>query len=211
MYLFPYFFFGHLIGDYVFQNSYIAAKKGKDLRVLVFHIGLVALSQLLVIMGKGFAKREFLAVLILGVMHFLIDFLKFLCKKSFCQTWYYYLFDQLLHITSLIIAISIVSNPAQLQLFLPRTLAVVLSVSLFDGYFISILTHFITSNGIYKRDHMGYLLRMMGPFFYIFSIYLFVLYSLAWLVVLIYKFSKSSLLNYIFTIISTIMLLEVML
>ncbi|MFN6991946.1 MAG: DUF3307 domain-containing protein, partial [Fervidobacterium sp.] len=117
---FPYFFLGHLIGDYVLQNSYIAAKKGKDLKVLIFHIFLVFISQLLVIVGKGFTMEHFisvfLSIMLLSFIHFLIDMLKFLCKKSFCRTWYYYLFDQLLHVLSLTVVILLIPNLGEYSL-----------------------------------------------------------------------------------------------
>lgn len=215
MYLFPYFFLGHLIGDYVLQNSYIAARKGKDLKVLIFHIFLVFMSQLLVIVGKGFTMEHFISVFLsivfLSLIHFFIDMLKYLCKKSFCRTWYYYLFDQLLHVLSLIVIILLMTNLGEYQLLIPRTLAVLLSVSVFNGYFLGILTHFIISSGAYKRDYIGYALRMISPFFYIINIYAYMIYALFCLAVLIYRYSKSNLLNYIFTLILTIILLEVML
>ncbi|MFN4223535.1 MAG: DUF3307 domain-containing protein, partial [Fervidobacterium nodosum] len=97
------------------------------------------------------------------------------------------------------------------QPFLERFFVVILSVAVFNGYFLSILVHFITSNGIYKRDYVGYLMRMVAPIFYILNIYAFVIYALACLILVTIKPSKSIILNYLTTIVSTIILLEVML
>ncbi|MCX7653658.1 MAG: DUF3307 domain-containing protein [Fervidobacterium sp.] len=204
---FPYFFFGHLVGDYVLQNSYIAAKKGKDIRVLLLHTVLVFTAQLLVIVGKGFGLQEFIVVLLMSLLHFGIDYLKFLCKTEFCKTWYYYVFDQLLHLTTLFLATQFVN----VQPFLSRTIAVIFSTSIFNGYFLSILVHFIFSNGVYKRDYMGYILRMLAPFIYILNIYFFVIYAGICFTVVCLRFSKSNLLNYLLTVFSTMILMEVML
>lgn len=206
-YYFPYFFLGHLIGDYVLQNGYIAAKKGKDLRVLGLHIFLVHVSQLFVLFGKHFGFREFIVVSSLGVVHFGIDYLKFLCKDKFCRTWYYYIIDQMMHMATLLLSTQFVN----VQPFLNRTFVVVLSISIFNGYFLSILVHFIVSNGIYKRDYVGYLFRMLAPLFYFFNVYSFIIYALSCLILITLRFSKSNLLNYLLTFISTIILMEVML
>ena len=206
-YYFPYFFLGHLIGDYVLQNGYIAAKKGKDLRVLGLHILLVYISQLLVLIGKQFGLREFTVVSCLGVVHFGIDYLKFLCKGKFCRTWYYYIIDQMMHMATLLLSTQFIN----VQPFLNRTFVVVLSISIFNGYFLSILVHFIVSNGIYKRDYVGYLFRMVAPLFYFFNVYSFIIYALSCLILITLRFSKSNLLNYLLTFISTIILMEVML
>lgn len=207
IYYFPYLFLGHLIGDYVLQNSYIAARKGKDIRVLGLHVLLVYLSQLLVIVGINFDSYEFIVVSLMGVTHFGIDYLKLSCKNRFCRTWYYYILDQLMHATTLLIA----SFFMDVQPFFNRTLTVMFSISIFNGYFISILVYFILSNGNYKRDYIGYLLRMLAPFFYFLNIYYFIIYALICLVFISLHFSKANLLNYLLTFISTIILMEVML
>jgi hypothetical protein len=207
-YIFPYFFLGHLFGDYVIQTNYIAAYKGKSLKVLTLHILLVFCSQTIFLLGKGFALKELLVVIALSLTHFSIDLVKFLCKKTFCKKWYYYLFDQFLHIITLVIASTYFSN---VQPFLNRTLAVVLAVSIFNGYFLSILVHFLISNGIYKRDYLGYFLRMSAPVFYIANIYLFIIYVLFCLLLIVQKSKESYILNYILTVISTVVLMEVML
>jgi len=208
-YLFPYLFLGHLAGDYIFQNSYIAMRKNKDIRVLILHIVIVFLSQLSFISGKDLTLKSFGAIVMLSIAHFFIDVGKFLCKKRFCQTWYYYLIDQSFHIATLLITAIYLGKTV--QPFFNRFFVVILSVAVFNGYFLSILVHFITSNGIYKRDYVGYLMRMVAPIFYILNIYAFVIYALSCLILVIIKPSKSIILNYLTTIVSTIILLEVML
>lgn len=100
--IFPYLFLGHLFGDYVLQTGYIAAKKSKDIKVLGIHIGLLFLSQLVFVFGEGFGIKHFLAIAMLSGIHFLIDLIKFHCKTAFCNSWKYYLIDQLFHLLSLL-------------------------------------------------------------------------------------------------------------
>ncbi|ANE41840.1 hypothetical protein JM64_07660 [Fervidobacterium ngatamarikiense] len=209
--IFPYLFLGHLFGDYFLQISYIAANKSKNLKVLGLHIILVFLSQVLFIVGKNFDAQSLTMIGILSGIHFLIDLLKFLCKKKFCNTWYYYLFDQSLHVASLLL---ISSQLTYLEPFLPRTLAVLLSVMIFNGYFVSILVHLITSRGKYQRDYIGYALRMIAPIVYLLNPLFLIIYALFCLIP-VFKFNKRgfkfNILNYITTIVSTIILMGVML
>jgi len=214
-YIFPYFFVGHLVGDYVLQNGYIAARKSKDLRVLLLHISLVFISQLAFLIGWGFGVIQFFCVLLLAVFHFLIDFGKYKCKRSFCNTWWYYLLDQCFHILSFFVVMVPFSS---INFFLNHDLVAVLSVMVFNGYFVSIFVHFITSDGIYKRDYLGYLFRMVSPVLYyvsttVFFVYAIVMLFFVWRVV---KHSKSKsiissvVINYILTLSSSIILTGVM-
>jgi len=206
--IFPYLFLGHLFGDYVLQTNYIAARKSKSLKVLRLHIFLVLLSQLFFLMGNNFCLVQFSLVLLLSVIHLSIDLLKFYCKKRFCITWYYYIIDQAMHISSLIF-IGLFIGP--LQPILLRTLSVILSVMIFNGYFVGILSHLITSNGRYTRDYIGYVLRMAAPILYYIAPYLMLVYATLLIAVLFKKNTAFNILNYIFTIFSTIILMEVML
>ncbi|WP_448375233.1 DUF3307 domain-containing protein [Fervidobacterium sp.] len=206
--IFPYLFLGHLFGDYVLQTNYIAAKKSKNMKVLFLHIFLVFLSQLFFLIGKNFGVFSIFIIFALSFVHLSIDLLKFYCKKRFCMTWYYYLIDQSMHITSLLLT-GLFLKP--LQPIFPRTLVVILSVMIFNGYFVSILSHLITSNGKYTRDYIGYGLRMIAPVLYYFSRYSLIVYAFFCIFVLFKQPTKFNVLNYIFTIISTIILMEVML
>jgi len=215
-YIFPYFFLGHLVGDYMLQNGYIAARKSKDLRVLLLHITLICISQLVFLLGRGFGVLQFIFVLLLSAFHFLIDFGKYKCKRNFCNTWWYYLLDQVFHILSFFVVMVPFSS---VDFFLSHDLVVVLSVMLFNGYFISILVHFITSDGIYKRDYLGYLFRMVAPVLYYVSTTVFFIYAAIMLLFVwrIVKRSKSKsiissvIINYILTLSSSIILTGVML
>lgn len=209
--IFPYLFLGHLFGDYVLQTSYIAAHKSKSLKVLGFHIFLVFASQLMFIVGKNFSFQVLGLICLLTVLHFLIDFLKFSCKNKFCTTWYYYLIDQSFHMLSLVFVGSLMTP---VEPYLPRTVAVVLSVMIFNGYFVSILVHLLTSNGMYKRDYIGYVLRMAAPAIYIINPFLLVIYAVFCLIPVVKikrRGSMFNVLNYILTIFSTIILMGVML
>ncbi|AFG34175.1 Protein of unknown function (DUF3307) [Fervidobacterium pennivorans DSM 9078] len=209
--IFPYLFLGHLFGDYVLQVSYIATNKSKDLKVLGLHTVLVFFSQVLFIVGKNFSIKSLTMIGLLSGIHFLIDLLKFLCKKKFCNTWYYYLFDQSLHVLSLLF---ISSQLTHLEPVLPRTLVVLLSVMIFNGYFVSILVHLITSNGKYQRDYIGYALRMIAPIVYLLNPLFLIIYALFCLIP-VFKFkkrgSKFNMLSYIITTVSTMILMGVML
>ncbi|MGB4262956.1 MAG: DUF3307 domain-containing protein [Fervidobacterium sp.] len=215
-YIFPYFFLGHLVGDYILQNSYIAARKSKDLKVLLLHVFLIFASQLVFSLGKGFGLVQLLFVVLLSVLHFLIDFGKYKCKNGFCSTWWYYLIDQCLHLLSFLFVMVPFSD---VDFFLNRNLVVVLCVMIFNAYFISFLVHFITSNGVYKRDYLGYLFRMVAPVLYYFSPIVFIVYEVliflpVWKAI---KHSKSKsitlsvTLNYVFTLFASIILTGVML
>jgi hypothetical protein len=159
-------------------------------------------------MGNNFGLVQFGLVLLLSVIHLSIDLLKFYCKKRFCITWYYYIIDQAMHISSLIFIGLFIGS---LQPILPRTLSVILSVMIFNGYFVGILSHLITSNSRYTRDYIGYALRMAAPILYYKAPYLMFVYAAMLIAVLFKKKTAFNILNYIFTVFSTIILMEVML
>ncbi len=206
--IFPYLFLGHLFGDYVLQTGYIAAKKSKDIKVLGIHIGLLFLSQLVFVFGEGFGIKHFLAIAMLSGIHFLIDLIKFHCKTAFCNSWKYYLIDQLFHLLSLL---SVAPFFDKVVPFLPRTVVTVGAIMIFNAYLIGILSHLIARNGTYKRDYIGYFMRMVAPITYFISVWSFLIYALLCGFLIYKKRSMFNLLNYVFTIIATITLLEVML
>ncbi|MGQ9855809.1 MAG: DUF3307 domain-containing protein [Fervidobacterium sp.] len=206
--IFPYLLFGHLFGDYVLQTGYIAAKKSKDIKVLGIHIVLILVSQLVFVFGKGFGVKEFIVIAMLSGIHFLIDLIKFHCKTVFCNSWKYYLIDQSFHLSSLIFVATFLDKVVP---FLPRTVVSIGAVMIFNAYFIGILSHLIARNGTYKRDYIGYFMRMVAPVTYFISLWSFLIYALLCGYLISKKRSMFNLLNYVFTIISTVILLEVML
>jgi len=98
------------------------------------------------------------------------------------------------------------SQLTHLEPVLPRTLVVLLSVMIFNGYFVSILVHLITSNGKYQRDYIGYALRMIAPIVYLLNPLFLIIYALFCLIP-VFKFkkrgSKFNMLSYIITTVST--------
>lgn len=208
--VFPYFFLGHLFGDYVFQTGYIARYKSNKLLVLVEHVFIVFLCQLASLAGRGFGATQLFSVVALSGVHMGVDLVKKKCKTEFCRSWIYYLVDQGLHVLSFIPFMFFFRDVA---FFVPRTVAVVASVMVFNGYFIGILVHLMTSDKEYRRDYVGYVLRMLAPVLYLLGTRYFLVYAVAMMVVTVRysKKKKSVLFDYLFSVTSTIILLEVML
>ncbi len=180
-----YLIFGHLIGDYVLQNSYIASYKNSRRFVLLIHILLVILSHEIVLIGNVFKIQYLVGIFTVGTLHLLIDTLKFRFKQTkFFGTWIYYVLDQLFHLLSMLIVLPFFNgiNP-----FIDIKVASVGTLAIFNAYFVGILVHFMYGNGIYKRDYFGYLLRATFPILYIFSVKFFLFYSLFYLFYILAK------------------------
>ena len=100
---------GHLFGDYVLQNGYIAKRKERNLGVLLIHVMLVGASHLLFFL-PSFNGNILAAVGFVVAAHFLIDYSKFrLSKFQWVSTPWYYLFDQGLHISTLLIVAPLIA------------------------------------------------------------------------------------------------------
>ncbi|QTA38191.1 DUF3307 domain-containing protein [Thermosipho ferrireducens] len=202
-------FLGHLVGDYVFQNSWIARGKSKRLNVLIIHIGIIFLSQLVVILGLDFNRKTLIAVSLVALMHLFIDLFKFYFRrKKFSRTTYYYIFDQSLHVLSLLIVLPVFK---QSNFFIPDKIAAVISVAIFNAYLLGIFTHFLNGGGIYKRDLYGYFFRAIAPLFYVFGGLSYGIYIIVSGVLAIYTFKKHQVLSWTLSAIFTVILLEVML
>ena len=168
---FVHLYLGHLFGDYVLQNSWIAVNKPKKLSALTLHVFLIFLSQLFFILPKdaSFLWRSLLIAASIAAVHFVIDYVK---GKVSTGSWFGYLVDQLLH---LIVILAFVPFVLDEDFILPGWISVRLVISIFNAYFISILFHFVFDEGAYKRDWMGYIYRfslpwLFGLYYWIFSI-----------------------------------------
>lgn len=208
--VFPYFFLGHLLGDYVFQTGYIARHKSTRFVVLIGHALIIFCCQTASLMGRNFGVPQALSVIGLSGLHLGIDLVKKNCHTTFCKSWAYYLIDQGVHVLSFLPFVPIFSA---VRFFIERPVTVVASVMIFNAYFIGILVHLMTSDREYRRDYAGYVLRMLAPVSYHISRAAFAVYVFAMLLVVI-RYSRkrrSVFLDYVFSTTSTIILMEVML
>lgn len=155
---FIYLYLGHLFGDYVLQFSWIAINKPKRNSALLLHITLIYLSQIAFALGQGFFWKGFIGVSCIVALHYLIDTLKI---KSKSDGWMGYVTDQLFHIITLIIFAPLLNN---IDFYIPFDIAIKLTITIFNAYFLGLLTYFIFSRGTpYKRDWLGYVLRGILP------------------------------------------------
>ncbi|MCD6254155.1 MAG: DUF3307 domain-containing protein [Thermotogae bacterium] len=149
---------GHLFGDYVLQNGYIAKRKERNLGVLLIHVMLVGASHLLFFL-PSFNGNILAAVGFVVAAHFLIDYSKFrLSKVQWVSTPWYYLFDQGLHISTLLIVAPLI---AYQQAFFNGRLSLMICAAILNAYAWGIFAHLgwgEKSNG-YRRDWVGYLFR----------------------------------------------------
>ncbi len=151
-------YLGHLFGDYVLQNGWIARNKGKRKSVLFLHVFLVFLSHIVFALGIGFGIIQFLSILAIGVIHYLLDSMKI---KFFPTGWKGYIFDQMLHA----LAVFFFSwNLTSVSFFLPEWITIRLALSIFNAYLIGILFHTVFNNDkAYRRDLLGYVYRGVVP------------------------------------------------
>ena len=164
-------YLGHLFGDYVLQNGWIARNKGKRKSVLFLHAFLVFLSHLVFALGIGFGIFQFLSILTIGVIHYLLDSMKI---RFFPTGWRGYIFDQLLHAFTVFV---FSWNLTNVSFFLPEWITIRLALSIFNAYLIGILFHTVFNNDkAYRRDFLGYVYRGAVPWmgnFWIFGVLLF--------------------------------------
>ncbi|MBT1247211.1 MULTISPECIES: DUF3307 domain-containing protein [unclassified Thermosipho (in: thermotogales)] len=202
-------FLGHLFGDYVFQNKWIATKKSREFKVLLIHILIIFLSQTFFYLGKNFNLKSLYLIGILSVIHFFIDFIKFVnSKKKFFSSHKYYLIDQMIHILSIItIAFFIPST----SFFIPKNISVILSSSVFNAYLLGIYSFFLKNDTAYKRDIEGYIIRGFCPVVYLFGPVYYSIYTLITGVYSIYFLKKHQVISWALSITLTIVFMEVML
>lgn len=97
---------GHVLGDYYFQSDNLAEEKTESFKSLIKHGLLYSVSLILVILPV-FNLIVLLLALILSGIHLLIDLLKFRNAKSSNEDerrdLHLYLFDQALHLGSIVI------------------------------------------------------------------------------------------------------------
>ncbi|WP_368359312.1 DUF3307 domain-containing protein [Marinitoga lauensis] len=67
----------HLIGDYVFQTSYIARYKNSKVGVLILHISIIFISMFLLFLPSILNLYNLFIIILLTFIHLSIDTLKF--------------------------------------------------------------------------------------------------------------------------------------
>ena len=85
--------FGHLFGDYVFQNSWMALNKSKDWKPLVAHCALYSTIVITFVTIAG-VKLGFLGGMLIYLSHIVLDgtnFVKWWCNFYGIRSWDTYL------------------------------------------------------------------------------------------------------------------------
>jgi hypothetical protein len=189
--LFFVFLLSHLIGDYVFQNGYIAKYKVSKISVLLLHVFIIFLVMFLLFIPSSLNLYNLLLLIILTFIHLLIDTLKYKNRdKELFNTCEYYVLDQFLHISSLMLISFVYGN---VEIFINFDFAKVFSIGLFNAYFLSFLFYmFKEQNNIYKRDYLGYLFRFSLPVIKYYSDFLFFIFSMIFVLMTFYLLRKDS-------------------
>lgn len=109
------FFTAHIIGDYYLQNNRLAKSKEKNIKHLVVHGILYSIPYLILFLLSAKSVLFFYACLTAIILHFVIDLLKyFFCKLYLTKKrhssiqvikCFLYLFDQGLHILTILLII----------------------------------------------------------------------------------------------------------
>ncbi|MBM7559160.1 DUF3307 domain-containing protein [Marinitoga litoralis] len=187
--VFYYFLLTHLIGDYVFQTSYIAKYKNSKVKVLMLHIFIIFLSMFLLLIPSSLSIYNLNLILLLTFIHLLIDTIKFKnrTKKAF-NSHTYYILDQVMHFSSLIL-ISLMYKPE--NMFISFEYTKLFAIGLLNAYFISLLFYMIDGfSKPYKRDYLGYVFRFSLPFIKYYSDILFLIFSFVFVFISIVIFYK---------------------
>lgn len=174
--IFFYFLLSHLIGDYVFQTSYIAQYKNSKVSILILHVSIIFISMFLLFLPSALNPYNLFIIILLTFIHLSIDTLKFKnrTKKAF-NSHTYYVLDQVMHFSSLILA-SILYKPQ--NFFISPEYSKLIALGLFNAYFISLLLYMIDGfSKPYKRDYLGYLFRFSLPFIKYYNNILFLIFS----------------------------------
>ena len=187
--LFFLFLLSHLIGDYVFQNGYIAKYKVSKLSVLLLHVFIIFIVMFLLFLPSSMNLYNLLLLVILTFIHLLIDTLKYKNRdKKLFNTSEYYVLDQFMHFSSLMLMALLYGNS---DIFINFDLAKIVSIGLFNAYFIGLLFYiFKGPKKAYKRDYIGYIFRFSLPLIKYYSNILFFVFSLVFVLITVYLSNK---------------------
>lgn len=150
-------YLGHLFGDYVLQNGWIALGKLRSRSILFLHVLLVTLSHVFFAYGKGFGWKQLLAIFGIGALHYITDMTKI---KVSSKGWIGYSADQFVHVLIILIFLGFFKD---VSFWLPEWISIRLAFSIFNAYLIGILFHTVFNRGGYRRDILGYVFRGIFP------------------------------------------------
>lgn len=207
---FIYLLLGHLFGDFVLQNNFIASNKQKKFKILIFHVFLIFISQIVFFLGKDLNLSTIYGISFITFSHFIVDFIKFKNNnKNFFKTANYYLFDQSIHVLTLLIASFLIT---QKHFYIPLKVAVIFSSMIFNAYFLGIYS-FLLNKDIekYERDLIGYIIRGIIPIFYIMGTVIFSIFTLITGIFSIFFLKRQQVISWALSIVFTIIFLEVLL
>ncbi|MGM0641921.1 MAG: DUF3307 domain-containing protein [Thermotogota bacterium] len=187
--IFFYFFLSHLIGDYVFQTSYIARYKVSKIPILFLHSFIIFLSMLVVLLPSSLDLYNLFLLVILTIIHLFIDTLKFKNrKKEMFNTDTYYVIDQVMHLSSLMIVSLFYNNT---DFFIDFNYAKLIAIGLFNAYFIGLFFYvFSKPTKPYKRDYLGYIFRFSLPFIKFYSNSMFLIISIVFIIFSLFLVNK---------------------
>ncbi len=180
--IFFYFFLSHLVGDYVFQTSYIAKYKVSKIPVLFLHVFIIFISMFLILLPSSLEPFNILLLILLTIIHLFIDTLKFKNrKKEIFNTHNYYVIDQVMHLSSLMFISLFYNNTEFLINF---DYAKLIAMGLFNAYFIGLFFYvFSKPKKPYKRDYLGYIFRFSLPFIKFYSNSIFLITSIVFIII----------------------------
>ncbi|AEX84525.1 hypothetical protein XO10_00335 [Marinitoga sp. 1135] len=161
--IFFYFLLTHLVGDYVFQNGYIAKYKNSKLKVLILHVCIIFLSMIILMYPSSLKINNLIVIITLTIIHFAIDTIKFKNRtKKVFNTHTYYIIDQVMHFSSLLMASFFYETD---HFLISQQYVKLIAVGLFNAYFVSLLFYMIDGfSKPYTRDYLGYFFRFSLPF-----------------------------------------------
>lgn len=161
---FSFLLLGHLLGDFGFQTEKIALNKVKKNTWNALHAAIVTGSMLL--FSLPFGLITMCLVLVNGILHYFIDAFKSkLVIKSPVHALLYFLTDQFIHIT-LILLISKLGEKSQSLLFINEKYIKILVIFLFVVFFMSIFIQYVLKILFPSNKHVFFLKheKLIGDF-----------------------------------------------
>ena len=95
------FILAHLLGDFSLQTDKIAKIKSTSLKGVAIHSGIIIIVQALFL--SVFGIQGALLGAVCGIIHFFIDYMKETIGKNLNTHFFYFVFDQILHFSVIIL------------------------------------------------------------------------------------------------------------
>lgn len=170
-----YLILGHLVGDFFLQPSALVVYKQRSIYGIMLHALIILIAQvLLLIPYLGSIKIVFILICI-GILHFVIDYLKIKIKKGQKHPIMPFLIDQIAHFIVLLGVCTLIKNEAPVfflnswwfqSLYANLTLLIYFAGVIFFSYTLDIvyLTFKLQKdpNYTYKRGYFDMIIRVAG-------------------------------------------------